>query len=237
MSRIAVGEATALADSRIGTERVGARAWQTLPMYTVPHRIETSRLVIRRYEETDAQQLVDVVVRNMDHLRRYMEWIAFEPQTLEQRREFIASTNAAFDSGKDYTLGMFDLDGVLVGGTGFHVRTRPERLEIGYWIDELREGQGLVTEAAAALTRVGLTFTGATLMDISHAASNARSAAVPRRLGFAPHDAGGPEVFDDGNKVARTSWWATRDTLGGEAFDAHPYPRVFDSTNTELTWP
>src|SRR5690606_8710437 len=128
----------------------------------------------------DAEALVEVVTRNVPHLERYMEWIKSEPQTVEQRREFIDDVNRKYDEGEDYTLGIFDrTTGEFIGGTGFHVRTEPHRLEIGYWIDAGHEGKGLVTETAAALTLVGLAYAGSEIVGVAHVPSNTRSASVP----------------------------------------------------------
>lgn len=197
--------------------------------YRVPYRIETDRLVLRRFVTADATQLATVIPRNIDHLRTFMEWIAFEPQTIEQREQLIAEFARKFDAGEDYTLGMFTHDGALVGGTGFHVRTDPDRLAIGYWIDQGHEGQGLVTEACAALTWVALETAGADIVDISHAPRNARSAAVPARLGYTRQEDSGERCFDSGDKYESVTWFATSATLTTEPLVSTPPPRVVDA--------
>lgn len=206
-------------------------------MYAVPHRIETARLIIRRYERADAEALATVVPRNLDHLSRYMEWTAFEPQSVEQRREWIADVAAKADAGEDFTMGIFLTDGTFVGGTGFHVRTDPDRLAIGYWIDAEHEGHGLVTEASTALAMVALEIAGAGVVDISHAPSNLRSARVPQRLGFERQDASGEECFDSGGKEPSVTWFATRANLACEPFASAPRPRAFDVHGDEIPWP
>lgn len=205
--------------------------------YTVPSRIETERLVLRRYETADAEQLAQVIPANIEHLKRFMEWIKFEPQTVEQRREWITRVNAQFDDGKDYTLGIFAQDGTLIGGTGFHVRTEPDRVDIGYWIAKDHEGKGYVTEAAAALTRVGLEVTGAPFVGIEHAPSNERSAAVPRRLGFTLAPPTTRMCSDSGEQVPSVSWRATRETLAAGPLASAPRPRIFDADGSALEWP
>lgn len=205
--------------------------------YTVPSRIETERLVLRRYGTADAEALATVIPANIDHLRRYMDWIKHEPQTAEQRREWIVRVNEQFDSGEDYTLGIFTHDGALIGGTGLHVRTDTDRLEIGYWIDKDHEGRGYVTEAAAALTRVALEVAGAELLGIEHAPSNERSAAVPRRLGFAAGPPSTMTCHDSGEQIPSVSWRATRETLASEPLASAPRPRIFDAAGAELEWP
>lgn len=208
------------------------------PQWNMPDRIETERLVLRRYERADAEALAEVVTRNIPHLERYMEWIKFEPQSVEQRRAFIDEVNGKFDSGEDYTLGIFDrATGDFIGGTGFHVKTDPDRLEIGYWIDAGHEGKGLVTEAAAALTRVALEFSGVELLGVEHAPSNERSAAVPRRLGFTHEVTEGSVCSDSGQPVESVSWRATRATLEQEPLASTPRPALFDRAGKPLEWP
>ena len=211
-------------------------------MYAVPHRIETERLVLRRYVRADAQALAIAIPRNLDHLRRYMEWAAFEPQSVEQRQDWIADVDAKADAGEDFTLGMFlragpGDDGELVGGTGLHVRTGPDRLAIGYWIDADRQGRGLVTETCAALTRVALELAGADVVEISHAPSNHRSAAVPERLGFHRQLTSGEQCFDSDGKEPAVSWFATREDLAHEPLSSAVRPRAFGADGAELPWP
>lgn len=209
----------------------------TQPAWTVPSRIETERLTLRRFVAADAEQLADVVTRNIAHLERFMEWTKFEPQTVEQRIAWIERVNEQFDAGEDYTLGIFDRDGAIVGGTGFHVRTDPERAAIGYWIDRDHEGLGLVTEASAALTLVALRIVGAPVVAIEHAPDNTRSARIPHRLGYTRQDIAGQECNDSGEMVTAVVWVATRDTLTQEPLASWPVPTAYDAAGNEVPWP
>jgi RimJ/RimL family protein N-acetyltransferase len=209
--------------------------------YRIPSRIETERLVIRRYVEADAEQLAAVVTANIDHLKRFMEWIKHEPQSVEQRREWIAEVNRKFDAGEDYTLGIFEREAgggasTYIGGTGFHVKTEPDRLEIGYWIDKDHEGKGLVTEAAAALTRVALEYAGAEIVDITHAPANERSAAIPQRLGYNREADSLDVCHDSGEMLPSVRWRAHADTLVSEALASTPRPHVFAADGTPRAW-
>lgn len=190
----------------------------------VPARIQTARLVLRPYTEADAAPLAEVVTRNLDHLATYMEWTAHEPQSVEQRRAWIAEESARWAAGTEFTMGMFDAEGALLGGTGFHVLTDPERLAIGYWIDAAHQGMGLVTEAAAALTLVALETAGSPEVVIEHAASNARSAAVPRRLGYVQRDTSRTACFDAGSTTPAVTWVADAATLAREPLASWPRP-------------
>jgi RimJ/RimL family protein N-acetyltransferase len=57
-------------------------------------------------------------------------------------------------------------------------------VELGYWLDAAMTGQGLATEAAAALLALAATLPGVTHAEIHCDAANTPSAAIPKRLGF-----------------------------------------------------
>ena len=150
-----------------------------------PYRIRTERLVLRCWDPQDAPRLKEAVDSSLDHLRPWMPWAAEEPQPLEQKAQLLRRFRADFDRGEDFVYGIFDGEEAdVVGGSGLHTRVGPDAFEIGYWIRGDRIGQGLATEAAAALTRVGLEACGAERIEIRVEPSNTRSAAIPRRLGF-----------------------------------------------------
>jgi RimJ/RimL family protein N-acetyltransferase len=150
-----------------------------------PPRIETARLVIRRYEERDAPLVKEAVDASLDHLRPWMPWARFEPQTLEEKLELVRSFRTQFDAGEQYVYGIFASDeSRLLGGTGLHRRGGPHSLEIGYWIrsDSLR--RGIATEVTAVLTRVAFEHCAAVRVDVQIDPTNHASTGVPRKLGF-----------------------------------------------------
>jgi RimJ/RimL family protein N-acetyltransferase len=150
-----------------------------------PYRIESERLVIRCWEPEDAPLLKEAVDSSLDHLRPWMPWAQFEPQTLDEKLELMRSFRGQFDLGANFTYGLFDSEeSRVLGGSGLHPRGGEESLEIGYWIHADAIGRGLATEVSAVLTRVGIEKCALARVDISVDPENERSLAIPRKLGY-----------------------------------------------------
>ena len=151
-----------------------------------PYRLETERLVIRCWDPRDARLLKEAIESSLDHLRPWMPWARAEPTTLDEKVKLLRRFRGLFDAGEDFVYGMFDPDeSEVVGGTGLHTRVGDDAFEIGYWVRASRAGEGLATEAAAALTRVAFAVCGADRVEIRTDPENERSAAIPRKLGYA----------------------------------------------------
>jgi RimJ/RimL family protein N-acetyltransferase len=150
-----------------------------------PYRIETERLVVRCWEPRDAPLLKDAVDSSLEHLRPWMPWAHEDPQPLDAKVELLRGFRGRFDLGQDFVYGIFSRDeSEAVGGTGFHTRQGEGIFEIGYWLRASRVGQGLCTEATAALTRVGFELGGVERIEIRVDPANEASLAIPRKLGF-----------------------------------------------------
>ncbi|HET7312278.1 MAG TPA: GNAT family N-acetyltransferase [Mycobacteriales bacterium] len=151
----------------------------------VAQRIELDDgIVVRTYTADDMPALVDVVNRNLEHLRPWMPW-AQEPATVEAQTAWWRGTLEPGEDGlRDLPYGIFDPDGHVIGGTGFHLRSGPGVVEIGYWLAVHETGRGLMTRVVSALIDAVRQAGGVRRVEIKCDAANERSAAVPRRLGF-----------------------------------------------------
>jgi RimJ/RimL family protein N-acetyltransferase len=141
---------------------------------------------VRCWEPRDAPLLKDAVDSSLDHLRPWMPWAHDDPQPLEEKVELLRGFRGRFDLGQDFVYGIFSADeSEAVGGSGFHTRRGEGTFEIGYWIRASRAGEGLCTEATAALTRVGFEVCEIDRIEIRVDPANAASLAIPRKLGYA----------------------------------------------------
>ena len=154
------------------------------------YRIKSERLILRCWEPADAPLLKAAVDESLDHLLPWMPWSKEEPTDLQTKIDLLRRFRGNFDLGKDFVYGIFDASETRVlGGTGMHTRAQdrspefPAR-EIGYWIHKDHINQGLATEVSAALTRVAFEVDHVDRVEIRCEPQNARSVAIPRKLGF-----------------------------------------------------
>jgi RimJ/RimL family protein N-acetyltransferase len=149
------------------------------------YRLVTPRLVLRCWDPRDAPLLKQAVDESREHLRPWMAWAGSEPEALGEYVIRLRRQRSNFDRDEDFVYGILDrAETRVLGGAGLHTRVGAGGLEIGYWIHADHVGQGLATEASAALTRAAFDAHGVGRVEIHCHPENARSAAVPRKLGF-----------------------------------------------------
>jgi len=153
-------------------------------MTVAPIPLQVGDYVVRKYENSDAQALVNAVTVSYKHLEPWMPWIKFEPQSVIQREELITTWNESWEQRTEFVMGIFSGDQV-VGGTGLHLRGAVNTVEIGYWVHVDYIGKGIATQVAGALTETAFAlWAEIDTVEIHHDQANEASAAVPRRLNF-----------------------------------------------------
>jgi len=183
-------------------------------MDRLPESIVRDDLDLRRWVLDDVGVLHELIVRNVEHLRPRMPWIAAEPQSVPDRRQLIARWEREWKAGGDVVFAI-RRGGAALGAAGLHRRLGPGGLEIGYWVDVDHQGQGIATSAAAALTGLAFTVSEIDRVEIHHDVTNLSSARIPEKLGYlrlpdlvgvkrvqAPADTGTDSVW----RVTRRDW-------------------------------
>jgi len=199
------------------------------------YRIHTQRLIVRCWNPADAPLLKAAIDASVDHLRPWMPWAKDEPKNLQAKVDLLRHWRGEFDLDRDLVYGVLSPDErEVLGGTGLHRRAGKKALEIGYWIHAAHINQGLATEVAAALTRVAFEVDSVDRVEIHCDPANVRSAAVPRKLGFA-HEATLRRRTQDADGAYRDSMiW----TLFADAFPDSPASsaaiEVFDAMGRRI---
>ena len=154
------------------------------PGVVPPERIEVEGLVLRRWTPDDLQGRLEALIASYELLYPWMEWMR-EPPTLESQRAWDELRGTAWPGATGFNYGIFDAaDGSVLGAISAMDRVGPGGLEIGYWCHVAHTGKGVITRATRELTRILFELDGVERVEIHCDEANARSAAVPRRLGY-----------------------------------------------------
>ena len=137
---------------------------------------------LRLYERSDAEPLHEVIAANREMLAEWMPWAC--EQTLEQTRAFIDSSRGRFADDDGFDAAIVHR-GAIAGGIGFARMDRANRsASMGYWLARPSQGRGIVTRATSALLDHAFGAWDLNRIEIRAGTGNARSRAVPERLGF-----------------------------------------------------
>lgn len=138
---------------------------------------------LKLLEAGEAKPLFAVVERNRDRLRRWLPWVD-QARSPEDIRLFILRVLEQYHSNLGPQAGIW-VNGVLSGTVGCHpIDWSNRNCSLGYWIDGSQEGKGVITRCCAAILDYMFDELGLHRTEIRCGTGNARSCAVPQRLGF-----------------------------------------------------
>jgi ribosomal-protein-serine acetyltransferase len=134
-------------------------------------------------EEHHAPELFALVDANRAYLREWLPWLDHNTQ-VEHTAAFIRASLRQLADRDGFACGI-RFRGSLAGVAGLHrIDWANRRTSIGYWVAEDRQGRGVVTRACVGLLDHAFGTLGLNHVEIACAPGNARSRAVPERLGF-----------------------------------------------------
>ena len=153
---------------------------------TLPERLETERLTLRRHRRDDAEPIVE----SLNHWA-VVQWLALVPwpYTHDHALDWIAITYSAWQAGSNYQLIIEDTPTRrVIGQVGLRVNPvskAPARsAELGYWIREGDWGHGFGSEAARAMVAFGFQKLELDRIEATCLPANHRSLAVLIGLGL-----------------------------------------------------
>jgi [ribosomal protein S5]-alanine N-acetyltransferase len=144
----------------------------------MPHEIETLRLILREFSESDIPELLPLI-----GAREIAATTLRIPHPYEEKhaREFFATTPKENELRLAIRLRS---TGRLCGGIGLHPDTQHSEAELGYWIGVPFWGNGYATEAARAVIEYGFQKLKLERIIASHFKGNDRSGRVLQRIGM-----------------------------------------------------
>lgn len=138
---------------------------------------------LRLVEERHAPVLFALVEREREYLRQWMPWVDSRSSE-DDILAFIRGALELFAANNGFSAGIW-VDGSIAGVITLHKIDWVNRKgEIGYWLAREFQGCGIMTDAVRAVTQHGLVELDLNRIEIQCSVANAKSSAVPKRLGF-----------------------------------------------------
>lgn len=144
----------------------------------------TASILVRRFTDTDLESFHAAVRISIDELSHWMPW-CHAGYALADAQKWIAFTQAAWASGSEYPLGIFDVgSGAVIGGCGFHhINADNRSANLGYWVSSAFTNQGVARTAARLVADIGFTELKFTRLEIVVLTNNLASQRVAQALG------------------------------------------------------
>ncbi|MBR0133968.1 GNAT family N-acetyltransferase [Candidatus Saccharibacteria bacterium] len=140
-------------------------------------------ITLRRLSRENAQEKFDLIIANHDHLLPWLPWADFYHE-IDDMYNYTDSEIEKFDNGIAFSYDIYYKD-QLAGSIDFNnVSEENHRVELGYWLGEEFTGKGIVTRAAAAMTKYALEKLNINRVAILACTDNTASVNVAKRLNF-----------------------------------------------------
>jgi ribosomal-protein-serine acetyltransferase len=133
--------------------------------------------------ECDVEEIYAVVRENLEQLKLWMPW-ATNDYSIDSAREFIKRNLTEYAENGSFSASII-LEEKFVGGIGFHnLDLKNKSAHIGYWLAKEAQGKGIMTRCCRILFDYLFNEVGLNRIQINCNIENAKSRAIPERLGF-----------------------------------------------------
>lgn len=141
--------------------------------------LANATLVIRPFEPGDADEFVRAAHESIETVGSWMSWCS-RSFTRESALAWFASCDQDRVAGRAFDMGIFcAATGQLLGGAGINQLSPHHRYgNIGYWVRQSRQGQGIARQAVALLRDFGFQQLGLFRLEIVVGVGNNASEAI-----------------------------------------------------------
>jgi len=153
---------------------------------TLPVTLETDRLILRRYTDTDASGILDLVAENRDRLLQNFAGMSKDLVKPEDAASFVLEKTEQWDAGKAFCYGIWlknskqQLGQLQVKNVAWNVPSA----ELSYFIGRSKLRQGFASEAISSILRVTFKQLNFNRIFVRILPSNQESILLANKLGF-----------------------------------------------------
>jgi RimJ/RimL family protein N-acetyltransferase len=142
------------------------------------------RLHLRPWRDRDAAILFDAARESVAGVGRWLPWCHAD-YSRHDAEAWIAYCQAGWRSGEHFAFPVFDATrGELLGGVGLNQRNRMHRsANMGYWVRQSRQGQGVAAAAGRLVANFGFQWLGLARIEIVVLPGNQPSLRTAEKIG------------------------------------------------------
>ncbi|MGE7673767.1 GNAT family N-acetyltransferase [Lysinibacillus sp. NPDC094403] len=142
-----------------------------------------SELSLRTIELEDANAVFALTDTSRVYLREWLPWLDFTKEVADTTA-YIEGCIKGYEAKSSLSL-VIIFRNEIVGIAGFNTINHSNKIAaIGYWLSEGAQGHGIMTKTVQALLQYAFEDLQLNKIEIRAAVGNAKSRAIPERLGF-----------------------------------------------------
>lgn len=142
-----------------------------------------THIELKQLEQTDAEDIFKAIDSQREYLGRWLPFVEYTTE-LSDSEDYVNSVINAPEERFDYVFSIRK-NGKFVGLIGFKdTDHHNQKTEIGYWLSEAYQKQGIITKSVEKLCDFAFNNQGINRIQIKCAVDNKPSRNIPRRLGF-----------------------------------------------------
>lgn len=141
-------------------------------------------LVLREFSDSDAEAFSSAALESVETVGRWMPWCSSD-YSEGHALEWFAACRTARNAGTAFEYGMFCQDsGNFLGGAGLNeIRQQHKFCNLGYWVRQSRQRQGVASRCVQALSAHAFHQLGLHRVEIVVAVGNRASEGVAVKSG------------------------------------------------------
>lgn len=142
-----------------------------------------SNLELRQLKPSDSIDIFNTINSEREYLGKWLPFVAYTHE-LKDTENFVNSVANASEDKFEYTF-TIRKQNQFVGLIGLKDSDRTNRItEIGYWLSEEHQKQGIVTKSVEKLCEFAFNELDFNRIEIKCAVENISSSNIPKKLGF-----------------------------------------------------
>lgn len=142
-----------------------------------------TEIALKQLEQSDSIDIFNAINNQRDYLGKWLPFVAFT-QRISDTEKFVDSVINVAEDSFEYVFSIRKSN-EFVGLIGFKGTDKQnKKTEIGYWLSEKYQKQGIVTKSVDKLCDFAFNKLGINRIQIKCAVENISSKNIPKKLGF-----------------------------------------------------